>query len=337
MNERARSCVVPIVLQKSLHPSARPAIALGLTFMLVGLSYALPIRLVPASVGKLWLGNMPTEVLNVYACVAWAGWAHFLYAFRGQAQGLKRMQFGARRELLYLAALAASLSLLVGLRSALGVTLFGAVVWATFIDHFIKAERAFDGVSVQAEGLLKRWLASYRSVFAFAWVSVVLLNMGDVDHRRWTLIGVSIAVTFVELAGGGWKELASGHFRGPLLSLFFIGEALVWGTFSAYGGPVFLTGVYIFHIAAASYFHYLGSYLYAFERTSGVDRLLTPLAVVGVNLGVVIVGWGAAKFEWLGWLTPIIGIQWFTLWVAVHLVSSELLPMFKRRQAAKVS
>jgi len=96
-----------------------------------------------------------------------------------------------------------------------------------------------------------------------------------------------------------------------------------------YGGPVFRTGVYIFHIAAASYFHYLGSYIYAFERSSGVDRWLTPIAIVGVNFVLILLGWAAARFVSMSWLTPVIGIQWFTLWVAVHLVSSELLQLFK--------
>jgi hypothetical protein len=165
---------------------------------------------------------------------------------------------------------------------------------------------------------------------AFVWLSVVLLNVGEVDSKRWVLVAISSAVTLLVLAGEGWRELIRGNVRGPLLALFFVGEALVWGTFYAYGGPVFLSGVYIFHIAAASYFHYLGSYMYAFERTSGMDRWLKPVAILLVNAMVILAGWASARVEWLSWLTPIIGIQWFTLWVAVHLASSEILPVFKR-------
>ena len=300
--------------------------------MLVGLSYALPVRLVPDSVGKVWLGNLPPEVLNVYACVAWAGWSHFIYAFRGQAIGLKKAGIGSRRIVSYVGEVAGLLCVLLALRSMIGVTIFGAIVWAYFIDHFLKAERTFEGSSTQTEGFVTRWLASYRPVLAFGWVSVVLLNIGGIDSQRWALVGVSVALTFEVLAGGGWRELLSGAVRGPLLSLFFVGEALVWGTFSAYGGPVFLSGVYIFHIAAASYFHYLGSYIYAFDRSSGLDRWLTPFAIVGVNAGVILVGWGAMRYPLLTWTIPIVGIQWFTLWVGLHLVSSDLLPAFKARK-----
>jgi hypothetical protein len=330
LNEITLQAVVSIALQKTVHPSARPAIALGLTFLLIGISYALPIRLVPHSSGKTWPANLPVEVVNVYACVAWAGWAHFIYAFRGQANGLKRL--GTRREALFALAVLVALGVLFGLRSVVGLAVFGGVVWAYFIDHFLKAERMFEQ-GVRSEGFWARWVGSFRPVLTFAWLSVVLLNLSDIDSRRWVLIAISGLLAVIVLVANGWKELQAGDVKAALLSLFFIGEALVWGTFSAYGGPIFLTGVYVFHIAAASYFHYLGSYIYAFERSSGRDRFLTPLAIVGVNAGLVLLGWLAARYVALAWLVPVIGIQWFTLWVALHLVSSDLFPAFKRAPA----
>jgi hypothetical protein len=49
-------------------------------------------------------------------------------------------------------------------------------------------------------------------------------------------------------------------------------------------------------------------------------------------------GWAVAA----GWpvpavqlaLTPVLGVGWFTLWVALHLTASDLLPVWRRRAAA---
>jgi hypothetical protein len=128
---------------------------------------------------------------------------------------------------------------------------------------------------------------------------------------------------------GGWKKLTTGDVRGPLLSLFFVGEALVWGAFYQYSGPKFMTGVYVFHIAAGSYFHYLGSYFVAISRKKTKDVFLTPLAIIVLNLAIIGLGYIAAHQASLKWLSPILGIEWFTLWVAVHLVSSDLFPVIK--------
>ena len=325
-NQSRSKNVCPDNLQETPNTTTRPAIALGITFLLIGLSYALPIRLLPDAASNAMPGNLPPEVLNVYACVAWAGWAHFVFAFRGQAFGLRKLPFGSKRDAWFVGAVFIALSALISLRSLVGVSLFGTLVWVYFIDHFLKSEQYFEA----PQEISSRWRTSYRPVLAFAWVSVVLLNIGEIDSRRWTLIGVSIAVAFVVLATGGWKEFREGQVRGPLLSFFFIGEALVWGIFSAYSGPVFRTGVYIFHIAAASYFHYIGSYLYAVEHSRGNDRLLGPVGIIALNLAVIVVGIAVGRIGLLSWLTPIVGIQWFTLWVGLHLISSDPFPIFKR-------
>jgi hypothetical protein len=158
----------------------------------------------------------------------------------------------------------------------------------------------------------------------------VLLNIGGIDSQQWVLLGVSLALGVMVLAFGGWRKLVDGDARSPLLALFFIAEGLVWGTYSRYSGPMFLTGVYIFHIAAGSYFHYLGSYFVAHARAGAKDVLLHPLAILTVNFAIVALGFAAARSAALGWLDPILGVQWFTLWVAVHLVTSDLFPAVKR-------
>lgn len=310
---------------------AQPAVVLGLTFLLVGLTFALPVTLVPASERFGVTQYLSAETGNVYACAAWAGWAHFLYAFRGQRNALASNHDGLRtgRTLAYVFLVALSVAVLVAVRWAAGPALFGAVVWVYFIDHFIKAEQSFEGKRPAHSSILVRWASSYKPLLTFAWLSAVLLDIGGVDSHPWTLWTVSLSLGGLVLLLGGWRDLTSGDARGALLSLFFVAEALVWGAFSSYGGPMFLTGVYVFHIAAGSYFHYLGSYFFASARAKGRDRFVTPLAIVMVNAAIIALGYGSANFEGLAWLEPVLGIQWFTLWVALHLVTSDIFPMIK--------
>lgn len=312
--------------ESAAHSPAQPGVVLGLTFLLIGLTFALPFELVPTSQS----GDFTPEIANVYACVAWAGWAHFLFAFRGQGSALTRIKdtYKNGRLIAYGICLALTVFVLVGARSLSGVAVFGAVVWVYFIDHFIKAEQSFEGKN-SAGSTLVRWLSSYQPLISFGWLSVVLMNVGGINSHPWALLGISFAVGAVILFFGGWKNLSKGDVRGPLLSLFFVAEALVWGTYSRYGGPQFLTGVYVFHIAAGSYFHYLGSYFFANAKSRSKDALLTPLGVLAVNVAVIAVGYTVAHQPALAWLTPILGIQWFTLWVAVHLVISDLFPIVR--------
>lgn len=310
--------------------SAQPAVVLGLTFLFIGLTFALPHLLIPQQESNAMSEFLSPETANVYACVAWAGWAHFLYAFRGQGNALARVRDESRNGRLtaYVVCIALTIAVLVSVRWAVGPALFGAVTWVYFIDHFIKAEQAFEGKFPAKESFLVRWLSSYQPLLTFGWLSVVLMNVGNIDSQSWALWSISLVLAAIVLTFGGWRKMTQGDARSPLLSLFFIAEALVWGTFSHYGGPMFLFGVYVFHIAAGSYFHYLGSYFVANAKAK--DKLLTPLAILGINVAIIAIGYFVARTDWLRWLVPIFGIQWFTLWVAVHLVLSDLFPSIKR-------
>jgi len=303
---------------------------LGITFLLIGLTFALPMRLVPVESSAAVSNFLSPEVANVYACVAWAGWAHFIYAFKGQSGALARVrdQFKHGRLIAYAGCVMLIILALTGVRWLSGVAAFGAVVWVYFIDHFIKAERSFEG-KTGPSSLIVRWLSSYQLILTFGWLSVVLMNAGGINSHRWLLWAISLALGVGVLVFGGWQRLAKGDVRGPLLSLFFVAESLVWGTFSQYGGPSFLFGVYVFHIAAGSYAHYLGSYFYAMSRSQGKDRWLTPVAILFTNGLIIGIGFLVANFHDASWLDPILGIQWFTLWVAVHLVASDVFPYFK--------
>ena len=313
---------------------AKPAAVLGLTLLLIGLAFALPLRLIPEGEFQMMSGNLSPEVLNVYALTAWMGWAHFIYAFRGQSGALNRLRDTgrSRRILTYLSMVALTIVALFGARSWAGPALFGAVVWVYFIDHFIKAEQSFEGKSQPPP--LVRWLKSYQPLLAFAWLSVVLLNVGHINSLPWSIWVVSAALGALVLGLGGWKNLWSGEARSSLLSLFFIAEALVWGAFSSYGGPIFLTGVYVFHIAAGSFFHYFGSYFYGQSRAKGRDIWLNPLVIIAINVVVIGLGLLTVHTTAVPWLFYILGVPWFTLWVAVHLVVSDLFPAIRKWRAS---
>ena len=319
------------------HSPAQPALVLGLTFLIIGLTFALPHPLVPQSAGSFMTGELSPEVANVYACAAWAGWAHFIFAFRGQGNALARIRDEARngRLVLYIAAIAVTIMVMLGLRWASGPAIFGGVVWIYFIDHFLKAEQSFEGKQATKSSLV-RWLSSYQPLLTFGWLSAVLLNIGDVTSHHWILWGASLLLGAVVLVFGGWRDLMTGDVRSPLLSLFFVGEALVWGAFRQYGSQMFFTGVYVFHVAAGSYFHYLGSYFVANARTRVKDKWLTFRSILAINAAIIGLGYLVVHQESMHWLSPILGIQWFTLWVAVHLVSSDLFPSIKAWKHSKL-
>jgi hypothetical protein len=84
----------------------------------------------------------------------------------------------------------------------------------------------------------------------------------------------------------GWKELTSGQSLIPLLTFFFLGETLLWAGYNPYMTPAFRVGVYVIHIAAASFFHYLGSYFYAPQNR----RFIHPAIIVGINISIIAIG-----------------------------------------------
>ncbi|HJP82209.1 MAG TPA: hypothetical protein VJ835_01785 [Fimbriimonadaceae bacterium] len=314
-----------VLAKKSM---AQPAISLGLTLLLIGLAFAIPLNIVPLSEIRGFSSNLTTEVGNVYAITAWAGWAHFIFAFRGQGNALMRLKDDWRvsRLLLYATILIIVGLVLAWIRSVAGLAVFSAVVWIYFIDHFLKAVNTFRGGSSG----IHQWLASYQTLFAFGWLTVVLLNVANIVAYPWLLWGVSLFLALFIFTFGGWRTLGYKDSREPLIALFFVAEALVWGTISRYGESAFLSGVYIFHIAAGSFLHYLGSYFFAISKTPVAHKASTVALIVLVNAAVILVGAVVCSQAAFWCLTPVLGLQWFTLWVALHLVSSDLFPMLKR-------
>ncbi len=269
----------------------------------------------------MWDGQLSFEVLNLYALVVFLGWAHFVYAWQGQWKSSAR--FAPQWRVLYWGALLISLVALTVLRSRLGVAVFSLLAWVYNIAHFVKAEAFFAGARKRS--------GFYSPVIAFAWFTLVLFQVGPMEKIA-VASGGSLTLAIVLLALGDWRVLAEGQIRLPVLTLFLLGESLVWTSYGRYMSPNFRVGIYVFHIAGASFFHYLSSYFYA----SGRNRFTSPATIVVVNVGFLCAGYAVAHVGRLGWASVWLGPQWFTLWVALHLVGSDLLPVWRRRRKARI-
>lgn len=314
---------------------SQPALVLGLTLLLVAASFALSFQLVPHSQIRILSDLWPAEVGNVYALAAWTGWAHFIFAYRGQGTAILRAKDKnqAIRAMILLGAILLLVPALVLVRSFAGLAIFSGLVWIYFLDHFLKAEQTFEGQPVK-----HRWLNSSHLLLSFAWLSIVLLEFGRVSAYPWSLWVISLMLSLLILATGGWSKLSGGDSRSTLLSLFFIAEALVWGTIGSYSESAFLSGVYVFHIAAGSYFHYLGSYFFALSRSARSKWLGQVGWILAINGLVIFLGYLSANVVSLAWILPVLGIQWFTLWVALHLITSDLFPFIKNlRRSVPIS
>jgi len=302
--------------------SSRPYLALGLTFLLLGVGFASPVRLVPRPPEHIWQGAISKEALNLYALTAFAGWSHFIYAWRGQWFSSRR--FPVTNRVAYWTCVLVLLGGLLGLRFWLGVAVFSLLAWVYNIAHFVKAEVFFSGVR-------ETRAAYYSPVLAFAWFTLCLFAPGLFKNLLVVFTG-TVALAVIVLAFGGWRMLASGDVRLPLLTLFLLGETLVWSAYGPYMSEAFRVGLYIFHIAAAGFYHYLTAYFFAESSNhSHRDAALTPTTIVVINTTVLIAGCAVAWLPFLGLLRPVFGVEWFTLWVALHLAASDLQPWWKRQ------
>jgi hypothetical protein len=305
--------------------TSRPYLALGLTFLLLGVGFAIPLRLVPTPPHHMWEGMISVPALSLYALTVFAGWSHFAYAWRGQWIGSKR--YSHRSRMGYWCAVLFLLTGLVYFRFWTGVAVFSLLAWVYNIAHFVKAEIFFSGTR-------ETRAAFYSPVAAFAWFTVCLFEVGPLHSVLLVFLG-SVILAALFLLSGAWRQLASGNVRLPLLTLFLLGETMVWASY----GPSesFRVGVYIFHIAAASFYHYLTSYFFAESGPARKrDSFLSPAAVFLVNACVIALCCMVAWWTKLHWLSPVFGVEWFTLWVALHLAASDLQPWWRRHMVETV-
>ncbi|MGN6626938.1 MAG: hypothetical protein ACTHLN_09990, partial [Tepidisphaeraceae bacterium] len=225
--------------------SSRPYLAMGLTFLLLGIGFANPFPLVLRYPQGMWEHTISMEALNLYALTVFLGWGHFFYAWQGQWRGTAKLP--TRRRASYWAAMALILGVLVAARGQMGVGLFSLVVWIYNIAHFIKAEQVFRGQD--RRGTARGSAGFLKPAIAFAWFTLVLFHLGPLDQTRLVFAG-TVAIAGVMLLAGDWLLLLEGEVGWPLLTLFLLGETLVWSAYRP--TPAFAVGVYVVHVAAAS-------------------------------------------------------------------------------------
>jgi hypothetical protein len=299
--------------------------ALALTFLFAGAGYACPFLLFPQNHPL----NGPTspEVLNLYFLVAWMGLAHFIFAYSGQTKTLLRSKINLPGK--FVAGLILGGGLLILLRQWIGLQIFSLLVWIYFIPHFVKAELHFSRTFEPRKP--DGWILYWFPTLGFAFFSFAVFAPAAGTQNSWLLIGASLACVAAGLVGGVHRQLRQPALATyALLAFFFIGEGLVWGTYSKYMSPQFRQGVYIFHIAVASFYHYFRSYAFAMKKIVPANLLNYWGKIIAINLAVILSGWLVLQHENWQAFQFIFGIQYFTFWVGLHLVSSDIFSWMKK-------
>ncbi|HET7625189.1 MAG TPA: hypothetical protein VFM25_07980 [Verrucomicrobiae bacterium] len=300
--------------------------SLALTFLFAGAGYALPFLLFP----KNFPLNGPTspEVLNLYFLVAWMGLAHFIFAYEGQTKFLFRTKTSSSAK--FIIAIILGGGFLVLLWQSVGLQIFSFLIWIYFIPHFVKAELHFSRTFPQRGA--DKWVLYWFPALAFAFLTFALFAPVTWTKQGWLLFVIALICVIAGLLGGVFQQLKEPNLSAyALLAFFFIGEGLVWGTYSKYMSPQFRQGVYIFHVAIASFYHYFRSYGFALKKLSAngpANHYI--LKIFGVNALIVLFGWLVVQNQ--HWRFPqfIFGIQFFTFWVGLHLISSDLFSWLKK-------
>ncbi len=313
-------------MEKAAFPGAP---SLAFTFITVGAAYALPFLLFAEN--HPLNGPISPEILNLNLMVAWMGLAHFVFAYSGQAKSLFSPGAGANLRLLFCASFVLAGVLLGLFHKVAGPRLFDAVVWVYFIPHFIKAELHFaratqSGAGVR--GVVLYWFPA----LGFAYFTAALFAPLTVSFNTQLLLAGAAICILAGLQGGILRQLAQpGYSTYSLLGFFFIGEGLVWGTYSKFMTPQFRQGLYVFHIAVASFYHYFRSYAFAMRRLPAVRVRSYLHVIVLANLLLIVAGcWIAWHPDWR-WAQPLFGLSFFTFWVGLHLISSDIFTALKLR------
>lgn len=293
--------------------------SLALAFLFAGISYGLPVRLFPDS--HPFASWMSPEILNLYMMVSWMGLAHFIYAYKGQGMSLAK-----RKELAspFLIALLLGAGALLALRTSLGFQLFSFVMWVYFIPHFVKAELHF-GAVMDKHSPSRGWAIYWFPALCFTYLTFVLFCPLSWLQNPWFVILLGIGVVAIGLPFGVWQQLQNRQLSNYILLAFFIvAEGMVWATYRKYMDFHFQQGVYVFHIALASFYHYFRSYDFAgkmmADTKSGAQFLLR---VAAVNIAVIAAGYSVEQIN----LMPLVFVfdaAYFTFWVGLHQFSSDV-------------
>ncbi len=298
--------------------------SLALTFLFVGLGYALPFDLF--SPGHGLRSQISPEILNLYFLVGWMGLAHFVFAYQGQFLTLKKNHkwIGA-----YIGGMLFGAGALYALRQIAGPMIFSFLMWIYFLPHFVRAEVLF---SSQLEGKDSKttWGVYLFPTLAFTFFTVVLFCPMEFIQNRWILLGVATICLILGLATGLKRQLDNPDFsRYALLGIFLIAEGLVWATYRQYMNAHFQAGVYVIHIALASFMHYFRAYGFALFKQS--NRRIQYLAKIFlVNLAMIALGYFCLHNQSMTPGLYVLDATYFTYWVGLHLFSSELFLFLKK-------
>jgi hypothetical protein len=264
---------------------------------------------------------MSPEILNLYMMVSWMGLAHFFYAYKGQGMSLAK-----NKPLIAPFAIALSLAApaLFGLRSWLGFQLFSFIMWVYFIPHFVKAELHFGNVLDQ-HAPARGWAIYWFPALCFAYLTFVLFCPLEWVLNPWFAILIGIGVVAVSVPFGVWKQLQDRRISNYiLLAVFIVAEGMVWATYRKYMEFHFQQGIYVFHIALASFYHYFRSYDFAGRMMRDTKRGANFLyGVVAVNLAVIAIAFSVVHLAVLAPLALIFDVAYFTFWVGLHQFSSD--------------
>jgi hypothetical protein len=178
------SCVKSSELAPTSTLASLPALSLELTLLLMGVGFAIPFPLNGSQ--HPWVLEFAPAVRNLYGLTAWMGMAHFVYAYRGQ--GLALLRPGARPLAFWGVLLLAGIAQFL-LRASLGISGFSALAWLYFMQHFVKAEAHLN--SLPSRQMSRAYQAL---LLAFAWLTVVLYNAGNVQQHQWLVFAVPLLI-----------------------------------------------------------------------------------------------------------------------------------------------
>ena len=333
----------PIALRDDDHSAS----SLAGMLLLIGLAYALPFALYPTTHAL----NGPTspEILNLNFMVGWMGLAHFIYAYRGQAMALSR----ARKKIApFLVLLLLGAILLLTLRHFLGYMLFSFLMWVYFLPHFVRAEILFTNSSASSSASSDSSSASSSDIsndkpeasatagvyifpaLAFAFFTFALFGPVEILSNRWNLIILAEGTVGLGFALNLRRQLKDQYLsKYALLAVALIAEGMVWATYRQYMVFQFQQGVYVFHIAMASFYHYLRAYEYACRMSASKGQLVSKKLVAGilaVNVGVIVVGYLLTNYFAEAPTKFIFDVSYFTFWVGLHQYASDVFNWLKR-------
>lgn len=298
--------------------------------LLTGLAYALPFALYPTT--HAFNGPTSPEILNLNFLVGWMGLAHFVYAYYGQAKALSR----ARKKIApFLALLIVGAAALLTLRHFLGYMMFSFLMWIYFLPHFVRAEILFTNtLNEKPEASASAGVYIFPAL-AFAFFTFALFGPVEIISNRWNLILLAEVTIGAGFALNLRRQLKDKQLsKYALLAVALIAEGMVWATYRQYMVFQFQQGIYVFHIAMASFYHYLRSYDYAcrmgISRGQPVNKMFVP-GILAVNVSVIAIAYGLTNYFADAPTRFVFDVSFFTFWVGLHQYASDVFNWLKRK------